>query len=206
MGIAAGLAAFTLENYYFTAPFHSFAISRPDDIVSLAAFLVFAVAASVLVSRFARRSIEAERARAEAQILASAVATAGTSHNDLLPLLDSLRAVLDATSVAIMTDRDGEWRGDVVSGAPLNDAATATQFPIEDHYALAIEGVDLDGEDRQLVSAFAVRVAYGLRVVRSVREASQLRDLAEVEGHELRSDACGLHGPEWLARKPFSSR
>ena len=31
------------------------------------------------------------------------------------------------------------------------------------------------------MSAFAVRVAYGLRVMRSVREASQLRDLADVE-------------------------
>ncbi len=181
VGIVAGVAAFTLENFYFTQPLHSFAISRPDDVVSLVAFLVFAIAASVSVSRFARRSSEAERARAEAQILASAVATTGSSHDDLLPLLDSLRAVLDAASVAIVTDRDGEWRSDVVSGAPLTDPASATQFPIEDHYALAIEGVDLDGEDRQLVSAFAVRVAYGLRVVRSVREASQLRDLADVE-------------------------
>ena len=181
VGVVAGLAAFTLENYYFTAPIHSFAISRPDDVVSLVAFLVFAIAASILVSRFAHRSSEAERARAEAQILASAVATTGTSHVDLLPLLDTLRAVLDATSVAIVTDRDGEWRDDVVSGAPLVDIASATQFPIEDHYALAIQGVDLDGEDRQLVSAFAVRVAYGLRVVRSVREADQLRDLADVE-------------------------
>ena len=142
---------------------------------------MFAVAASFSVSRFARRSSEAERARAEAQILASAVATTGTSHDDLLPLLDSLRQVLDASSVAIVTDRDGEWRGDVVSGAPLTNIAAASQFPIEDHYALAIEGVDLDGEDRQLVSSFAVRVGYGLRVVRSVREASQLRDLADVE-------------------------
>ncbi len=181
VGIVAGLAAFTLENFYFTAPLHSFAISRPDDVVSLVAFLVFAVAASISVSRFARRSSEAERARAEAQILASAVATTGTSHLDLMPLLDSLRQVLDASSVAIVTDRDGEWRGDVVSGAPLTDIAAASQFPIEDHYALAIEGVDLDGEDRQLVSSFAVRVGYGLRVVRSVREASQLRDLADAE-------------------------
>jgi len=181
VGIVAGVAAFTLENYYFTPPLHSFAISRPDDVVSLVAFLVFAIAASISVSRFARRSSAAERARAEAQILASAVATTGTSHDDLLPLLDSLRQVLDASSVAIVTDRDGAWRGDVVSGAPLTDIATASQFPIEDHYALAIEGVDLDGEDRQLVSSFAVRVGYGLRVVRSVREASQLRDLADVE-------------------------
>jgi two-component system sensor histidine kinase KdpD len=181
VGITAALAAFLLENYYFAPPIHTFTVGRPDDVVSLVAFLVFAVSASVLVSRFARRSNEADRARAEAQILASAVATTGTSHEDLLPLLESLRAVFDATSVAIITDRDGEWRPDVVSGDPLRDINSATQFPIEDHYVLALEGVDLDGEDRQLVSAFAGRVANGLRVMRSVRDAAQLSDLAHAE-------------------------
>ena len=102
VGSGAAVAAFLLENYYFAPPLHTFTIARPDDVVSLVAFLVFAVSASVLVSRFARRSYEADRARAEAQILASAVATTGTSHEDLLPLLESLRAVFDATSVAII--------------------------------------------------------------------------------------------------------
>jgi two-component system sensor histidine kinase KdpD len=181
VGIAAAIAAFLLENYYFAPPIHTFTVGRPDDVVSLIAFLVFAVAASALVSRFARRSYEADRARAEAQILASAVATAGTSHEDLLPLLESLRTVFDATSVAIITDRDGAWRTDVVSGEPLNEISSATQFPIEDHYALALEGVSLDGEDRQLVSAFAGRVASGLRVMRSVKDAAQLSELAQAE-------------------------
>jgi two-component system sensor histidine kinase KdpD len=181
VGITAGLAAFVLENYYFVQPLHSLNVARPDDLVSLLAFLLFATGASVLVSRFALRSYEADRARAEAQILASAVATTGTSHEDLLPLLDSLRAVFDAASVAIIIESDGQWRSDVVSGDPLLDIASATQFPIEDHYALALEGVALDGDDRQLVSAFAGRVAHGLRMMRSVKDAAQLRVLGEAE-------------------------
>jgi two-component system, OmpR family, sensor histidine kinase KdpD len=181
VGIVAGLAAYLLENYYFITPIHTLSVSRPDDFVALVAYLVFAVAASLLVSRFARRTTEADRARAEAQILAGAVATLGSSHEDLLPLLDSLRAVFDATSVAIIARRDGGWVSDVVSGEPLTDIETATQFPIDDNYALALEGVSLDGEDRQLVSAFAGRVANGLRVMRSVNEAAQLRGLADAE-------------------------
>ncbi len=181
VGLVAAAAAFVLENYYFTQPLHSFAIARPDDVVSLVAFLVFAAGASVSVSRFARRSREAERARAEAQILASAVATTGASHEDLRPLLESLRAVLDATSVAILSDLEGEWRVDVEVGESFSFRADAYRVPVEDHYVLALEGVALGGEDHQLVSAFAARVAHGLRVVRSVRDASQLRELAEVE-------------------------
>jgi two-component system sensor histidine kinase KdpD len=181
VGIVAALAAYLLENYYFIAPVHTLSVSRPDDFVALIAYLVFAAGASVLVSRFTRRSSEAERARAEAQILASAVATSGTSHEDLLPLLDSLRAVFDATSVALIVEREGAWASDVVSGEPITDLTTATSFPIDDDYALVLVGAALDGEDRHLVSAFAGRVANGLRAMSSVKEAAQLRDLAETE-------------------------
>jgi two-component system sensor histidine kinase KdpD len=179
VGIIAGLAAYLLENYYFIDPIHTLSVSRPDDFVALVANLLFAVAASVLVSRFARRTSEAERARAEAQILASAVVTSASSHEGLLPLLDSLRSVFDATSVAIVTRRDGAVVSDVTSGEPLKDIETAARFPIDDDYELALEGASLDGEDRQLVSAFAGRVANGLRVVRSAEEAAQLRVLAD---------------------------
>jgi two-component system sensor histidine kinase KdpD len=181
VGIVAALVAYLLENYYFLVPFHTLSVSRPNDLVALVANLVFAVSASVLVSRFARRTSEADRARAEAKILASAVATTGTSHEDLLPLLDSLRSVFDATSVALVARREGAWVIDVVSGEPIADLASATQFPIDDDFALALVGAALDGEDRQLVSAFAGRVAYGLRAVSSVREAQQFRTLAETE-------------------------
>ncbi len=181
VGIVAALAAYLLENYYFITPIHTLSVSRPDDFVALIAYLLFAVAASVLVSRFARRSSEADRARAEAQILASAVVTSGPSHEGLLPLLDSLRAVFDATSVAIVTRRDDAWVSDLVSGEPINDIEAVTRFPIDENYELALEGASLDGEDRQLVSAFAGRVANGLRVVRSAEEAAQLRGLADVE-------------------------
>ncbi len=181
VGAVAALVAYLLENYYFVNPLHTLSVSRPDDFVSLVAYFLFAISASVLVSRFAHRSYEADRARAEAQILAGAVATSGTSHEDLMPLLESLRAVFDAKSVAIITRREGTWQTDVVSGEPLSDLETATQFPIDDEYALALEGAALDGEDRQLVSAFAGRVAHGLNVMRSVSDAAQLRVLAEAE-------------------------
>jgi two-component system sensor histidine kinase KdpD len=181
VGILAALAAFGLENYYFVKPLHTLAVSRPDDVVSLVAFLVFAVGASVVVSRFARRSYEADRARAEAQVLAKVVATVGTSHDDLLPLLDSLRAVFDAASVAILVRKDGVWASDVVSGEPWHEEDSATHFTIDDDYSLALEGVTLDGEDRQLISAFAGRIAAGLRMVSNVEEATQFREIAHVE-------------------------
>jgi two-component system sensor histidine kinase KdpD len=181
VGVVAALAAFLLENFYFVPPLHILTVSRPNNLVSLLAFLVFALGASFVVTGFARRSYEADRARAEAQILAKVVATVGTSHSDLKPLLDSLRAVFDASSVAILAKRGTTWETDVVSGDALIDATTATQFPIDENYSLVLEGASLDGQDRQLVSAFAGRVANGLRMVSNTQDAEQLRAIAEVE-------------------------
>jgi len=46
-GVVAALAASALENYYFVKPLHTLEVARPDDVVSLVAFLLFAVGASV---------------------------------------------------------------------------------------------------------------------------------------------------------------
>jgi two-component system sensor histidine kinase KdpD len=156
-------------------------VSRPDDVVALVAYLVFAVGASVLVNRFSRRSHQAERARAEAQVLAQVVATVGTSHDDLLPLLDALRAVFDATGVAIRKRVDDVWSIDVVSGEPLVDDVAMTSFPIDEDYSLDVAGVSLDLEDRQLINAFAGRIAASLRAVSNALEANEFRALARVE-------------------------
>jgi two-component system sensor histidine kinase KdpD len=198
VGLVAAVVASVLENYYFVPPLHTLRIARPDDVVSVVAFLIFAAGASVLVSRFAQRSHEAERARAEAQVLAKAVATVGTSHQDLLPLLDSLRAVFDATSVAILVREGESWRPDVVSGPMPRDGASAERFPIDENYELSLEDVNLDGEGRNLISAFSQRIAVGLRVMSSAEDAARLEVLAESEAERsslLRSVSNDLREP-----------
>ena len=200
VGVVAALAAFGLENYYFVRPLHTLAVSRPDDLVSLLAFLVFAVGASVVVGRFARRSHEADRARAEAQVLVKVVATVGTSQEDLLPLLESLRAVFDASSVAVLVQGSDGWEPLVVSGDDVRGAPTETSFVIDDEHSLVLDGVALDGEDRQLVSAFAGRIAAGFQTVNAVEGEAQRRVLAEA--HTRRSGL--LRAISYDLREPLS--
>ena len=56
VGVVAAVAASGLENYFFVRPFHTLAVARPDDVVAIIAFLVFAVGSSLIVNGFARRS------------------------------------------------------------------------------------------------------------------------------------------------------
>jgi two-component system, OmpR family, sensor histidine kinase KdpD len=185
VGVLSALAASGLENYYFVKPLHTLEVARPDDVVALVAFLVFAVASSVLVTRFARRSLEADRARAEAAILAEAAVSFAASHEDLLPLLDSLRNVFAASSVAILELRQGEWRVDVVSGESFTTSEGANSFDIDEDHRLVVSGTTLNEQDNHLVSAFAARMAAGLRAQIIVRDAAQLDELAEAESLRL---------------------
>jgi len=201
VAIVAALGAAGLENYYFVRPLHTLAVARPDDVVSLVAFLAFAIVASVAVSRFAQRSREAERARAEAEILAIAAATVGTTHEDLLPLLDSLRAVFDLASVALLV-RDGpEWTPTLVSGAHVDSSSTDTRFEIDDDHALILFDAKLDAQDRLLVNAFVERVASGLRLQNVQRDARELTQ--RVEADALRIGL--LHAVSNDLRKPLAA-
>jgi len=185
VGVLGALAASGLENYFFVKPLHTLQVARPDDLVAIIAFLVFAIASSVVVTRFALRSLEAERARAEAAILAEAAVTFASSHEDLLPLLDSLRNVFAASSVAILGLREGEWRADLVSGEPFTSAEGAHSFEIDEEHRLVVSGTTLNEQDNQLVSAFAGRMTAGLRAQIIARDASQLQELAEAESLRL---------------------
>ncbi len=185
VGVVGAIFASGLENYYFVKPLHTLEVARPDDVVAIVAFLLFAVAASVIVNLFVQSSHEAERARAEAQILAGAAASLASSHEDLRPLLESLRTVFAATSVALVVDRDGQWVSDVVCGDAIDVFATGAFFEIDDEHRLYVIGATLSDQDNQLVSAFARRVAAGLRSQIIARDATQLQEIAEAESLRL---------------------
>jgi two-component system sensor histidine kinase KdpD len=185
IGVLSAVFASGLENYYFVKPLHTLEVARPDDVVAIIGFLLFAVAASVVVSRFAQSTHEAERARAEAQILAGAAASVAASHEDLLPLLESLRVVFAASSVALVVERNGQWVSDLVSGEAIDVFETGSYFEIDDEHRLYVVGATLNDQDNQLVSAFAGRVAAGLRSQIIARDATQLQEIAEAESLRL---------------------
>ena len=185
VGVLSAIFASGLENYFFVKPLHTLEVARPDDVVAIVAFLLFAVAASVFVNRFAQSTHEADRARSEAQILAGAAASVASSHEALQPLLESLRTVFAASSVALVVEREGQWVSDLVSGEAIDVFETGSFFEIDDEHRLYVIGATLSDQDNQLVSAFARRVAAGLRSQIIARDATQLQEIAEAESLRL---------------------
>lgn len=179
VGVTAALTAFGLENYYFVRPIHTFNVSRPDDVAALIAYLVFAIGTSFVVNQFALRSNEAARARTEAELLAKAAATVATSRGDLMPLLSSLRAIYAVPTVALLEKRDGTWSPDLVSGEEFSEDLINARFEVDATTSLVMAGAELDNQDRQLIAAFAGRIAAGIESQKLAEDSAALKASAE---------------------------
>ena len=181
VGVVAALTASGLENYFFVKPLHTLEVARPDDIVAIVGFLLFAVGSSIVVNRFTSRSNEALRARTEAELLAKAAATVATTRDDLMPLLDSLRVVFAVPTVALLQQHDGQWIPDLVSGERVEEAQLNARFAVDDDTVLVLAGAILDNQDRQLIGAFAGRIAAGIQSQKLAKDAALLKASAEAD-------------------------
>jgi two-component system sensor histidine kinase KdpD len=179
VGAVAALGASGLENYYFVPPLHTLEVARPDDAVAIVAFLVFGIGASLAMNGFHRRSDDARRARAEAELLSEAAATVTTSREDLMPLLDTLRSVYVVSMVALMRANEGRLVPELVSGDPAETSGDTIDFKVNEETVLRLSAVELDNQDRQLISAFAGRLAAALLSQQLMIEAQEMRERAE---------------------------
>jgi two-component system sensor histidine kinase KdpD len=64
-GLAASLLSFLALNFFFTEPFHTFEVSKPEDLVALGVFLLVSAIVGTLLSTAmserARQSVANER-------------------------------------------------------------------------------------------------------------------------------------------------
>ena len=208
VGVATAVAATVLENYYFVAPTHTLSVYRSADGLALVVFLVFSLGASALAGAFARRSEQADRARAEAQILIRAAATVAVSPEDLLPVLDSLRMVLDLDRLCVEHRTAAGWVDELVVGGTGALPPPTSRIAIGEERRLAVTGGPLDHQDHLMVTAFAGRLAEAYRAQALHQEAAALQALAEVDALRtglLRSVSHDLRTPLAAVRANVSS-
>ncbi|GII58774.1 sensor histidine kinase [Planotetraspora thailandica] len=209
--VTAAVAGFLLLNYFFTPPVDQFTIADPQNLLALAVYVLVAIMVSAVVDLAARRTREAARAGADAEVLATLAGQVLRGDAALPSLLGRLRETFGLTSVALLERRPGveptpgdqddpaAWRvaaasGDVACECP---ASADTDVVIGDDLVLAARGRLLDASDRRVLEAFAAEAAVALRQERLAEEAEQVRPLAEADrmrtallaavGHDLRT-------------------
>lgn len=103
-GVVSAFGAFLGFNYFFIAPYYTFAVHRPSDLVALMVFLIVAVVISQLLGR-AQAGLQAATAREKEATQLYEVSTALAGLHDegaiLRILADQLRTTFNSTYLEI---------------------------------------------------------------------------------------------------------
>jgi len=200
-----------LLNYYFVPPLHRFTIAEGNNLLALLVFLAVAVAVSSVVDLAARKTGQAARATAEAEMLSTLAGSVLRGDQALPALLAQVRETFGLSSVALVeraadADQEGaggaDQRGWRVVGSVGPDPCRCpeeadTDLPVSPDLALVLRGRPLAAVDRRILAAFAAQAAVALRQQRLSEAAAEAGPLAEADrtrrallaavSHDLRS-------------------
>ncbi|NYD86509.1 sensor histidine kinase KdpD [Cellulomonas oligotrophica] len=198
-----------LGNFLFVAPLHTLSIAEPRNALAIAVLLAVAVGVSTVVDLAARRTVEAARARAEADTLTAIAGAVLTVPETVPAVLEQLRESLRLDGVALLgRSGDGrpparwELRGTSAGDAPTGaDDATAT-VPVDDDLLLALRGRTLAPQDVRFVAAVGQqlravverdRLRSEARLTRAERERGEMRTaLLAAVSHDLRTPLAAI--------------
>ncbi|GAA3474134.1 DUF4118 domain-containing protein [Nonomuraea roseola] len=177
--LTAAVLGFALLNWFFTAPVHTLTISAPENLLALVIFVLVAAMVSTVVDLAARRTREASRSSADAEVLSTLAGQVLRGE----PLLERLREIYGLTSVTLLERAGEEWRIVAMAGGPpCTEPGTGdTDVTIDEDLVLAVRGRLLDAADRRVLEAFAAEAAVALRQQRLREEAALARPLAEAD-------------------------
>ncbi|CAL9399218.1 ATP-binding protein [Streptomyces sp. enrichment culture] len=215
--LASAASGSLLLNYFYTPPLHRWTVADPKNIVAIVIFIAVGVAVASVVDLAARRTHQAARLRAEAEILSYLAGNVLRGETGLEDLLERVRETFGMESAALL-ERAGDlepWTcaGQAGAGPPVARPEDAdVDIPVGDHMALALTGRVLPAEDRRVLGAFAAQAAVVLDHRRLREEADRARALAEgnrirtallaAVSHDLRTPLAGIKASVSSLRSP----
>ncbi len=190
-------------NWFFTPPFNTLVVDQPEQLLVLGVYLGFAVAVSVIVDLAARRSVEATRARAEAQAL-STLAGATLAEVQTLPdLLDRVRTRFHLRQVSLLEPAAPGWSTAATVGSTHPEPGEVElRVPAGGGVLLSAWGPELFAEDQRVLTSFAEAAGTALQGRRLAEQAEasarhvaadRMRTaLLAAVGHDLRTPLAGI--------------
>jgi K+-sensing histidine kinase KdpD len=198
VALPGAVAGALLLNWFLTPPYGTLQVESAEQVVVLAVYLGVAVAVSWVVDLAARRTAEADRARAEAEALSGLPGDTLAEQETLPDLLTRVRHVFGMREAALLERRDGEWLVIETSteGAPAEDDHEL-RVPSRDELVLRVRGPELFAADRRVLTSFADAAAgalLGRRLAERAAAAAQLEATDRMRttllagvGHDLRT-------------------
>ncbi len=183
-GFTASVLAFGLTNWFLTPPLHTLSVGDAEHSVALGVFVFVTVVVSLLVDRAARRSIDAQGARADAEALARSAATLVGSAEPLPLLLEQIRSTFGLASASVLERNGDSWWPTEMTGTPqLSDPSQGTSISLATNGSLqlVISANALRPEQLEVLRAFADQLAVAVESRRLRADAANADLLAEAD-------------------------
>ena len=214
LGVAFGLVAVVLVNWYLVPPYGTFEVASPDHVVALAVFALVAGVVAVLAEVNARMRAGAARSRERAELIADVVAK-GQGVDAGVPL-DRVREALALDRLSLVRDDDG--RREVLAtaghGPDGTPEAAVLDVTVSGGYRLVGTGQARMAEDPGFVESLAAAAVRSYESDRMEAEQRRAEELAAVDkartallasvGHDLRTPLSGLRLAVDALRDPES--
>jgi len=193
-GLLAAVLSFFGLDYFFTPPLHTFAVSKGEDLVALAVFLVVAAVVSGAISATLEQRAKAEfrehQVRALYHVTARLLSGAGLEMV-LRDLAGSLRSLYGLRGCRVVVlEADGSERQHAESGSVEGKDVAALPLEAEGRVVGRIElygqaAGGIRGPEAEVLNAFAGQLALALERARLGEEAAEAR--VEAEASRIRA-------------------
>ncbi len=177
---AAVLSGLTLD-FLFVQPLHTVTIADPLHALALALYVVIAILVSMIVDRAARRLRLANRATAEAELLATVAGSVLRGESAVPALVTRTREALGAAGVRLIRPDGAVIATD---GEPVRSGEAFTvNVGSGPEAVLEVHGIEPDAADRRLLAAIAAQLAGAIdhgRLAERARQASEIEAADQV--------------------------
>jgi two-component system sensor histidine kinase KdpD len=175
-GLAAALASFLAGNYYFTVPYHTFAIRRGDDLVALVVGVSIAMVVGAVAGRLNALRARATASEREAMVRVAFVDELVAGAEPAIALDALARELVELFDLASVTIASETAVGRATGGTAPRGARTIESGPVRVELVL---GRRLDSGELRSIEALSASLASAL-------EARRLD--AESRDNEVRSE------------------
>jgi len=179
---AAVLSGITLD-FLFVAPLFTVTVAHPLHAIALALYVIIAILVSLIVDQAARRARSAQRATAEAELLASIAGNVLRGDSAALAIVSRTREAFALSGVRLVAP-DGE--AIATDGEPLRDGR-ATTIPVgrggdgEPRALLELHGGPLDTPSRRLLDVIVAQLSAAIEHTDLSATAKEAEALAETD-------------------------
>ncbi len=211
--VAAVLSSLAL-NWFSTPPERTLVVADPVHLAALLMFLVVASAVASVVDTAARRSVQADLARREADTLMALNRSLLHSDQDVTTVLSLLKETFTLDAVALLRRSGTGWEpvSVVGEGAPTRPGTADTTAEVASGLVLAIQGGRLEPHETRCLAAFATHISVVLKreelarrveATQALEQGNRVRTaLLAAVSHDLRTPLASIKAAVSSLRSP----